>query len=171
MNDMTSPPSGGKPFYPPLTDVQLTPFRALVAQFEKFPDILDRPECPYDHGVKVMIRRLLMADKVNGGSRDEIEIDGLVDASADAIDREIAALLLQVKRDSSVYAGSDPKDKMAFMKGSHDLLSKLVDLQTKRFNVRNMAKMQRLVIEHLEEFLTPAQRTTLITKLKDLIDA
>lgn len=158
-----------RPYYPPLTDVQMTPIRAIAAQIEKFPDILDRPDCPYDHGVKVILRRLVMADKM-GGIRDEMGIDNLVEASGEGLDREIASLYQTVKRDGEAYTGSDMKDKMAFMKTAHDLLSKLVDLQTKRFNVRNMAKMQRAVIEALEEFLTPAQRTALITKLKDMID-
>lgn len=158
-----------RPYYPPLTDVQLTPIRAIAAQIEKFPDILDRSDCPYEHGVKVILRRLVMADKMDG-LRDETGIDTLVDASGEGLDREIASLYLTVKQDGQTYTGSDMKDKMAFMKTANDLLTKIVDLQTKRFNVRNMAKMQRAVIEAMEEFLTPAQRTSLITKLKDMID-
>lgn len=162
-------PSGGQPHYPPLDDLKMMPFRVIAAQFEKFPDLLDRPECPYAHGVKVMLRRLMIADKM-GDLKDEVAIDGLTDAASDALDREIASLYLTVKQDGERYTGADMKDKMAFMKTAHDLLSKLVDLQTKRMNIRNMAKMQKAVVEVMEEFLSPAQRTQFITKLKDYID-
>lgn len=75
-----------------------------------------------------------------------------------------------VKQDAATFTGTDTKDRMSFLKTANDLLTKLVDLQAKRFTTRNMAKMQRLVVETMEEHLDPGQRTEFIKKLEALTD-
>jgi hypothetical protein len=153
------------PRYPNITELSLTPFRAIEIQLKGTPDLLDRPDCPYPPLVKAMLRRLVGGETgVDTGSDTEVNRK-LVDASESALDLEIADLYATVKRDSANYTGSDMKDKMAFMKISGDLLTKIISIQEKRFNIKNMAQMQRTVVEALEEYLTPAQRTEFIEKM------
>lgn len=151
--------------YPPLTEASLTPFRAIEVQLGQDPGFLDRDDCPYQPMVKAMLRRLIGGEKVDTGTTDL-----LVDESDGALDREIAAIYQTVKTDMRDYSGTDMKDKMSFLKTGNDLLTKLVDLQSKRYNIRNMARMQRAVIESMEVYLTPAQRTEMINKLEGYID-
>lgn len=150
--------------YPPITEAMLTPFRAIEAQLMSNPGLLDEPECPYPPLVKAMLRRLAGEAGVDTGT------DMLVDASSDRLDVEIASLYQTVKRDAATYTGSDMKDKMSFLKTSNDLLTKIVELQTKRFNIRNSARTQRAVVDAMEEFLTPAQRTSFIERLEGFVD-
>lgn len=152
------------PSYPNITEAALTPFRAIEIQLKATPDLLDRPECPYPPLVKAMLRRLIGGEMVNTGS------DTLLDAAEASLDEEIASLYRTVRQDANNYTGSDMKDKMAFLKVSNELLTKIVDLQSKRFNIRNMARMQRIVIEAMEEHLDPAQRSALIEKMEALHD-
>ncbi len=153
--------------YPPITEASLTPFRAIEIQLKANPGLLDDEACPYPPLVKAMLRRLIMDEPVATGTD---QIGTLVDPAEAALDREIAELYQTVKRDANSYAGSDMKDKMSFLKTANDLLTKIVDLQARRLNIRNMARQQRAFVECMEEFLTPAQRTTLISKLEGHLD-
>lgn len=155
-----------KPHYPPLSEATLTPFRAIEIQLQNDPDFLDRPECPYPPMIKAMLRRLAGGQMAVATGTEDAQ--ALVDAGLEGLDIEIAKLFLQVKQDINTYTGSDPKDKMAFTRTAQDLLSKIVDMQAKRYNVRNFARAQAIMVEVLEEFLTPAQRTTFLTKLESL---
>lgn len=156
-----------KASYPPITEASLTPFRAIEIQLKSNPGLLDDPACPYVPLVKAMLRRLILDEPVNTGTDFA---DKLANPAEGDLDREIAELYQTVKRDAAAYTGSDMKDKMSFMKTANDLLTKIVDLQARRLNIRNMARMQRAFVESMEEFLTPAQRTTLISKLEGHID-
>lgn len=150
--------------YPSITEASLTPFRAIEIQLKATPDLLDKSECPYPPLVKAMVRRLVGQAPENDTGSD------LVDPASDALDIEIANLYKEIKRDSQAYSGSDMKDKMAMLKTSADLLTRLLTIQEKRFNVRNMAQMQRLVVEMLEAHLTPAQRTEFINRMETIFD-
>lgn len=155
-----------QPHYPPITEATLTPFRAVEIQLRENPGLLDDAACPYDPLVKAMLRRLSGDVTVSTGS-----VELMTDPAAGELDSEIADLYRTVKRDMQTYTGSDMKDKMAFLKTAQDLLTKLVDLQTRRINIRNMAQAMRAVIEVMEEFLTPAQRTEFIEKLGEMAEA
>jgi hypothetical protein len=152
--------------YPPITESMLTPFRALEVQLQQEggADLLDREECPYPSNIKPMLRRLAGGELVATGT------EMMTDAASDRLDVEIANIFETVKRDMNMYTGSDMKDKMSFLKTGQDLLSKIVDLQAKRFNIRNSARTQRAVVDAMEEFLTPAQRTSFIERLEGFVD-
>lgn len=150
--------------YPSITEASLTPFRAVEIQLHSNPGFLDDPACPYPPSTKAMLRRLTGAEPAAATGTD------LTDPAEAKLDEEIANLFRTVKRDSDTYTGSDMKDKMSFLKTATDLLSRLIDLQSKRFNIRNMARAQRAFVEVLEEFMTPAQRTEIISKLEGYID-
>lgn len=159
-------------YYPPLSEASMTPFRAIELQLKQDPGYLDAPECPYPPMVKAMLRRLggeFGGDTGFGGGGGE-EVNGLVDAASDTLDIEIAKLYKSVQRDSVTYQGSDTKDKMSMTKMAADLLARLIDLQMKRENIRNFARGQKAMIECMEAYLTPAQRTEYIAKLKDFVD-
>lgn len=151
------------PHYPVIDEALLTPFRAIELQLQTFPDMLSDPACPYGPAVRAYVQRLVKAKTIEGP-------DPLTQADSEELDQEIASLYRQVKSDAATYSGTDPKDKMSFLKTSNDLLTKLVDLQSKRFNTRNMARMQRQVVEALEEFLDPGQRTDFIKRLEAVLD-
>lgn len=155
---------GQKPYYPPMSEATLTPFRAIEVQLKQDPGYLDAPECPYPGMVKAMLRRL--SGEFGGDTGTDENVDDLVDAASDTLDVEIAKLYKSVQRDSLTYTGSDTKDKMAMTKMAAELLARLIDLQAKRENIRNFARSQRVMIECMESYLTPGQRTEFINKMK-----
>jgi hypothetical protein len=112
-----------------------------------------------------MLRRLVGGEKVDTGF-----VERLIDPGDAELDREIAQIIETVKLDMKNYTGSDMKDKMSFLNTGNNLLVKLVDLQSKRFNIRNMARAQRVLVETMEQFLTPAQRTAFIQQIEGLVD-
>ena len=155
------------PHYPTITEASLTPFRALEVQLSEHPDILDRAECPYTPNVKIHLRRLL--GEAGSGS-SVAENSKLLDAADRTLDDEIADLYRTVKNDAAAYTGNDVKDKVAFLKVANDLLTKIVDLQARRINIKNMATMQRIVVETMEACLSPADRTTFIERIGKIAD-
>lgn len=155
------------PHYPSISDAMLTPFRAIELQLKTHPTMLEDPNCPYPPAVLAYVRRMVLVD---GAAPKSAGPDPLTIADGEALDQEIAKLYQMVKTDAATFTGTDTKDRMSFLKTCNDLLTKLVDLQARRFNVRNMAKMQRQVVETLEEFLEPGQRTAFIQKLEALQD-
>lgn len=155
------------PTYPAITEAMLTPFRAIELQLQAHPTMLEDPACPYPSAVLAYLNRLTRpaGAVVQGDGHDPLTV-----ADGDELDVEIANLYRMVKQDAATFTGTDTKDRMSFLKTANDLLTKLVDLQAKRFTTRNMAKMQRLVVETMEEHLDPGQRTEFIKKLEALTD-
>ena len=158
--------------YPPVTSAMLTPFRAIDIQLNQDPGFLDYDDCPYDGPTKALLRRLASGGS-GGGDLDPGELRKalqLTEEGGKALDLEIAKLYQTVQRDAATYTGSDTKDKMSLMRTANDLLTKLVDLQRSRANIRQFARATRVMIETMEEYLTPAQRTEYITKMEGQID-
>jgi len=145
------------PKYPGVTDATLVPFRAIELQLKEFPDLLDRPECPYPPHIKAFLRRLTGEP---GTAPVPVEAFG-----EDDLLREITELYETLRRTSESVNTNDAKDKIAMLKTSADLLTRMVDLKGKALNQREMARFQKLVVEILETVITPAQRAEFIEKM------
>lgn len=150
------------PRYPPLTDVSLVPFRAIEAQLKQFPDLLDRPDCPYNPSVKSFLRRFAGETPIAIPEEGAMDDDDLV--------TETAALYRRIQTTSQSTQATDAKDQAQIFKILADLLGKLITLREKAMNVRSMSQFQRSVIEVLETVVTPAQRSEFIEKLGKHLD-
>lgn len=145
------------PKYPTFTDASLVPFRALELQLKEFPDILDRPDCPYPPHIRLFLRRLV-TDPGTPAAR-------VASYGEDDLLQEITDLYEDLKRASLQVNTNDAKDKIAMLKTSADLLTRMVDLKGKALNQREMARFQKTVVEILETIVTPAQRAEFIEKM------
>jgi hypothetical protein len=146
-----------KPHYPNITDAFLTPIRAIEVQTATFPDILDRPECPYSPEVKSFLRKLFSIEKASAPAKEYSE---------DELVGEISALYEELK---GVDVKADPKDMISLLKARGDLLTKLVTQKEKALNIRDVAHFQRTVVEVLEHIVSPAQRNEFLERLKDYV--
>lgn len=141
-----------KPAYPAIPEASLTPIRAIEIQMKEYPDILDRADCPYPASVKAFLRKL-------GGPTEPREY------SEDELIDEITSLYNELKTASTTVVTTDAKDKVALLKTSADLLTRMVSLKEKALNIREVSRFQKLVIEVLETVVTPAQRAEFVEKL------
>lgn len=139
------------PTFPTITDAALVPFRAIEAQ----PGCLDDPSCPYPDHIKAFLRKL----QSDGGPAERIRYDD------DDLYQEVVDLYEDVKATSGKINTNDAKDKVQILKNSTDLLTKLVALREKQFNIRQMAQFQRSVLELLEGVLTVEQRSEFIERM------
>lgn len=158
MDHMQSMPP--TPKYPTITDATLVPFRAIEIQLKEIPDFLTRAECPYSPAVRLFLGRLAEGDAAPVVAAAEMGDDTTI--------QEITDLYAELKRVAFVggqVGRGDSKDQMAVIKTASDLLSKLVDLKSKAFSVRDMSRFQRAVVDMLEGVLTPAQRSEFIDRL------
>jgi hypothetical protein len=146
-----------KPTYPAIPDSALTPLRAIELQMKDFPGLLDRADCPYTPQVKAFLRQL--GGQVTKGEYSE---DELID--------EITELYNDLKNASSTVVTTDAKDKVAILKTSADLLTRMVALKEKALNIREVSRFQKTVIEVLETVVTPAQRAEFIEKLGNYVN-
>jgi hypothetical protein len=142
------------PTYPTITDALLVPFRAIEAQMGTFPDLLNRPDCPYPPHIRAFLARL-------AGTQVEAREAYTDDEQLE----EITSLYEEIKRSGLNVNTTDPKDKMQILKAAADLLTKMTSLREKQINIRQMAHFQRSVLEVLESVLTPAQRSEFVEKL------
>lgn len=150
------------PKYPSITDATLVPFRAIEVQLKQFPDILDRPDCPYPPHIKALVRRLMGEPGTGPAPVAAYGEDDLL--------QEITDLYEELKKVSTTVTTNDAKDKIAMLKTSGDLLTKMVDLKAKALNQREMARFQKLIVEILETVITPAQRAEFIEKMGTYLD-
>jgi hypothetical protein len=147
------------PTYPTLTDAALVPFRALEVQLDKFPDLFDRPDCPYPPHIRTVVQRLCGVTAEAPTAYDD-----------ESLESEIVSLYNELKRVGLNVTGVDAKEKIALLKTSGDLLTKMVQLRERQINVREMGAFQRLVIQFMEESMTPAQRNEFIEKMGKYLD-
>lgn len=150
-----------KPVYPSLTDASLVPFRALEAQLDTFPDLLSRPDCPYPNHIKAFLGQMLLEKGAKAPS---------VDYDDDDLLREISDLYTELKTQNTTLQTTDTKDKVALLKATADLLTRMVSLKERAMNIRDMGRFQRAVLELLEGVLTPAQTSEFIEKMGKYID-
>lgn len=150
------------PTYPTVTDASLVPFRALDVQLKTFPDLFDRPECPYPPHIRQFLSRLVAQQAPAAAPTGPM--------SEEDLETEIVTLYRDLQTASAQLTGVDPKDKAAFLKTIGDLLTKMVTLREKVINMRQMSDFQRRVVQVLEGVLEPHQRTEFIKILGDYAD-
>ena len=142
-----------KPRYPDISDATLIPFRAIEVQLGTFPDLLDRPECPYPNHVKSLVKRLVSNQSGPVERREYTEDD---------LEHEIHDLYSELQRTS---VGNDAKDQIQLLKTRADLLTRMVALKERFLNAREISRFQRTVLECLDGQLTPTQRNDFLEKL------
>jgi hypothetical protein len=142
--------------YPRVDDAMLIPFRAIEAQLKKYPDFLDRSECPYPTAVREFLASRL------GQSTEPIAKANYDD---DDLASEIAELYSELKRAGFNATGVDAKEKSQVLKTYADLLTKMVALRERVMNIRYMSSFQKTVIQILETLLTPAQRSEFVERM------
>jgi hypothetical protein len=148
--------------YPRIDDAALVPLRAVEAQLKKYPDYLDRRECPYSPAIRDFLRSRL-------GKAEAAPVKRHYDD--DDLEAEIAELYSELKKAGFNLTGVDAKEKAQVMKTYADLLTKLVTLRQSVVNIRYMGLFQKAVLEVLETVLTADQRGEFITKMGTYLNA
>lgn len=143
-----------EPKYPTITEATLVPFRVLKIQMDKDPTLLHRAECPYSPTMKSFLLELLEREKGEVKTYDD-----------DDLFRETVELYDDVKKSSLGIGNADAKDKVAILKNTADLLTKLMDLRAKAMNIREMSRFQKVVLDCLDGVVTTDQRAEFIEKL------
>lgn len=149
-----------KPFYPDLKEANLMPLKAILAQTERFPDLLDQPECPYSEDVKALLRPLLPSSL-------NVEID-LDEGKPEAIETQILGLMRDLKVMNQSLGTKDHSEKLQFYKLMTTLTEKLISLRERTLNLREMSEFQLIVIQFLEEVCSKDQISDLMDRLKSL---
>lgn len=152
-----------KPFYPDLKEANLMPLKAILAQIERFPDLLDQPECPWSEEVKALIRPILKP--VSGLPNIEIDLN---EGRPEAIEAQILGLMADLRTMKQGMGAKDHAEKIQFYKLMTTLVEKLIALRERTMNLREMSEFQTLILQFLDEVCSKDQISELMARLKNL---
>lgn len=146
-----------QPYYPAIDDPLLTPFRALQAQLEQFPDLLTRAECPYTPEIREFLAALFAAEVKS--PLDDLDLEDL-----DNLEGQITDLYKRINRFSAGIEKND-KDALTFFRASAGLLEKMVSMRQAVFSAKNHSEFQTRIMDVMDNVLTAEQRSEFVEKL------
>lgn len=114
-------------------------------------------ECPYP----ARLVDLLLEYRGTGGEVED-EDEGDLD-----LVKENQRILRELKDQKDTLKDDDHSEAMAYYRTSTAVLEKLVSMQERANNVRQIGKFYGIVMETMEEFLDAAQITELRERLKE----
>lgn len=151
-------------YYPPL-DVKtiraLTVVRQLVAEHPSY-----WLNAPYGGDVQMILTNLFKTPKNVPQDAPEVPVNGDDDsgtASWEFLARESKTLYMGLK---NAGVGLDGNELMTYYKTSSALLEKLLAMQERANNLKQISDFYQCVLEVMEDVLTVDQRTAVMEKLK-----
>ena len=155
-------------YYPEITGVTLLPFKAVRDALENDPEYLDNEKCPYPNEVKDFLR-LLAPQPIIGPAKSVSILDGATDKWA-AIEREAIKLYDQIAEVGERLKKSGNPDKLiSFFRTRTQLLEKIVGLQERALGLKQLHEFQSIVLDFIENHVSPEDRTKLMNVLREKI--
>lgn len=151
-------------YYPPLSAPQQQAFDIIVRLTRENPDYLD--DSPYTPEFQALIRGLVAA---GGTPMTAADYTALADDGDDlSIEIESERLYRQVKNFSSTLSNADVSEKAAMFRVSTQLLERLLTAKEKSSNIAHYEQFKMLVLDTVDRFLTPQQKSIFLDDLKRL---
>lgn len=144
-------------YYPPLPPGTTKLLRILMANLLSDPTGYLGADCPYNDQDREALAQLLPASKVE---KPDLQVD------PDFLWAEARAIYLSLQDLGSAEDKLDPKEKMSLAKVRASLLEKLLSIQERATNLKNMERFQSVVLEHLDRVLTAEQRLAFLESLQ-----
>lgn len=149
-------------FVPDITEDSLWPLEILVTRMKEDPEYLE--DLPYSFELKNKLRDLFPWF----GEEPEEEI--IYDDPQEELEAEIHTLLKGLKDAGNNLETKDNSERMAYFRTATSLIDKLVGLQERAANLRQLHRFYATVANIFEEVLEPAQRTQAMERLKEAQD-
>lgn len=147
-------------FYPELPDSFVFALTVILENLAEDPEYLDFS--PYSAEEIAVLGRFSALEEVeileNGDKWSRLE-------------RESGALFKALTDAGKDMTGSDHAQKMAYFRTATSLLDKIVGIQERVANLKQISTFYSSVIGVLEEVLDAGQRTDVLNKLKELTNA
>lgn len=153
-------------YYPPLTAPQQQAFDIILRLAKENPDYLD--DSPYTPEFQQLVRSLLNTNPTPG-TRSAADFTALADNGGElSIEVESENLYRQVKNFSSTISHADVAEKAAMFRVSTQLLERLLVAKEKSVNIAHYEQFKMLVLDTVDRFLTPQQKSIFLDDIKRL---
>ena len=147
-------------FYPKLDESSFFQFKVVVENMLKDEDYLKADECPYPPAMKDFFMSLRPPEVSDVFSGDD---DVLV------IEEQIQKIINDLESMSPAIAKSDPGEKMNYFKIKAALYDKLISMQEKTMNLKEINEFRNIILEFMHESLTKDQITALMHRLDGIM--
>ena len=154
-------------YYPPLSGPQQQALDIILRLSRENPDYLD--DSPYTPQFQALVRSLVASQASPGTHMTAADYTALADDGADlSIEVESERLYRQVKSFSSTLSNADVSEKAAMFRVSTQLLERLLTAKEKSSNIAHYEQFKMLVLDAVDRFLTPQQKSIFLDDLKRL---
>ena len=145
-------------FYPNIRDDTILMMKSIELALDKDPSYLDKAECTYSDTVKNFFRARA-APKLTAPIFTE---EGATD---EELDVQIKRLMSDLESFGQNLTSADHSEKLQYFKTKTVLIEKLVNIQEKILNLRELNEFRSVLLQFMEEICTKDQITTLMTRL------
>lgn len=156
------------PFYPTVKDETILSLNVVVQNLEKDPNYLENTDCPYSDTVKAFFKRKI---EHNGSSNIAIDLfekeEGETDL--DKLKEQIQAVINDLEDFGRKLTVSESTDKMGYFRTKTALIEKLVNMQERTFNIKEINDFRNILLGFMNEVLTKDQVTTLMQRLDGIL--
>lgn len=154
-------------YFPPLPEGAAWSLELVLRGIKSEPGYLDDEDCPYSEEDRKALERIA------GQRRVEIEEDAEIDPNEDKwarLERETKELFDGLMSEQDNFAVKDNAEKMAFFRTATSLLDKLVGIQERAANLRQIHQFHDAVLRIMEDTLDAGQRTNVMEELRRAIN-
>lgn len=154
-----------EPFYPPLPDRAVWTVDIILQNIQQDPEYLDYS--PYTSEEITALRKW--------SSETTVELEEVEEVVGDdkwaRLERESNSLFTALTAAGKDLQSADQAQKMAYFRTATSLLDKIVGIQERTANLKQIHKFHNTVLSVMEDVLEPGQRTAVLDRLKESINA
>lgn len=156
-------------FYPNIRPETIMSLTAVVGMMEKEPGYLDSPECPYSDDIKNFFRK-----KIEYGGSGKKEVPDIFkleegESDLDKLKEQIQAIINDLEDFGRKLDVSDSTDKMGYFRTKTALIDKLVNMQERVYNIKEVQDFRNTILAFMSEVLTKDQVTQFMQRLDGIL--
>lgn len=156
-------------YYPNLTESMIIQLQVVVKSLEQNPKYLQSPDCPYSDAVKDFFTK--NRGVLGSGRAVSAEVEDLFEGKDDVLvlEEQIKKLLNELEDMSAALGSMETSEKLAFMKTKSQLIERLITMQERVMNLKEVAMFRHTVIGFMEEVLEKDQIADFMDRLQNIL--
>lgn len=155
-------------FYPSIRDETIMTMKVVVENMKQDPDYLDQRECPYSETVKTFFRDRGEGKEKRGNIEDLFSLEEN-ETDLDKIEDQIKAIINDLEAFGRKLDISESTDKMGYFRTKTALIEKLLNMQERVYNIKEINDFKMTLIGFMDEILSKDQITDFMTRLDGVL--
>ena len=153
-------------FYPQIRDETIMSLNAVVMNMEKDPGYLESDECPFSDSVKAFFRKKIEVQAGLGAGGLDLFSEG---GDLEAVSAQIKAVINDLEAFGQKLTIADSPDKMGYFRTKTALIEKLVNMQERVYNIKEINDFKSTILAFMNEVLTKDQITDFMQRLDGVL--